>query len=257
VLNKVKIDFEYKNQSLSSSQYLIRQYPPGEFDSPFRSTIPMLCFWRDPEAAFTEIARTIRIDPPQHMTLSFEYCVAAQKGNGRASQTDLMLISDQHSVAIEAKYTEPPYEKVKAWIGDSDNRRLVLEGWLDLINAKAIEGIVGVDEILDFPYQMIHRLASACFLDRPKNILVYQCFDLNQDKTDYYLTNLEQLIGLFQMQETFSAFLTNQFMLKSSEYQQLQNRWNNGERRMSNAVLDSMKKEDFIGFIEPKVLKII
>lgn len=252
----MKIDYEYKNQGLSSFPYLIGQYPPSEFDSPYRSTIPLLCFWRDPEAAHDKFSRLLNLTPSPELTLSFEYCVDAQKGDGRASQTDLMLISDQYSVAIEAKYTEGAYEKVKAWLGDSENRKLVLEGWLNLINAKTIEGKVRVDEILDLPYQMIHRLASACFLDRPNNILVYQCFDLNQGKTDYYRENLKRLVGLFHMPDRFSAFLISQSLWKSSEYDQLQNRWNEGERRMSNVLLEGMQDADFIEFGEPKVWKI-
>ena len=35
---------------------------------------------------------------------------------------------------IEAKRTESPYESVKRWLGDSDNRKLVLDGWLEVID---------------------------------------------------------------------------------------------------------------------------
>lgn len=253
----MKVEFEYKNQGLSSFQYLIRQYPPSEFDSPYRSTIPMLCFWRDPESGLDQISRALGLDLPHRVTLSFEYCVDVQKGKGRPSQTDLMLISDQYTVAIEAKYTEPPYEKVKIWMGDSDNKRLVLEGWLDLINNKAGNGDVVVEDILDLPYQMIHRMASACILDRPRNILVYHCFDLNQEKTDYYRENLERLIRLFHMPNNFGAFLINYPLRKSSEYQILQNRWDAGDRRMSDVVLYGMKKTDFIIFGEPDAMMIV
>ena len=253
----MKIDFEYNNQSLSSYQDLISQYPPSEFDSPYRSTIPMLCFWRDPDFGLAEIAHTLQVDPPAQMTLSFEYCVDVQKGKGRPSQTDLMLISDQYSVAIEAKYTEPPYDKVKVWLGQSDNKRLVLEGWLDLINAKAIDGGVRIDDIRDLPYQMIHRLASSCFLDRTVNILAYQCFDLDSKKIDYYRTNLNRLINLFNMPDNFSAFLINQPLRKSSKYQILQNRWQAGERRMADAVRSGMKSNNFICFGDLDFIKIV
>jgi hypothetical protein len=218
----------------------------------------MLCFWRDPEKGLAEFTRASGIDLPQQITLSFEYCVEAQKGRGRPSQTDLMLISDQYAVAIEAKYTEPPYEKVKDWLGESDNKRLVLEGWLDLINAKAIEGRAGIDEILDLPYQMVHRLASACFLDRPQNVLVYQGFDMDHEKTTYYRENLERLIKLFQMPGNFSAFLINQPLRKSPRYMQLQDKWNNSnpKPRMSDDVLSTMNDKDCILFGAPKVWKI-
>ena len=98
----MKIAVEYNNRRLSGFEYLLCQCPPSEFDSPYRSAVPMLCFCRDPEAALTRVTRTLGLDPPRQLTLSFAYGLVVGKGRGRPARTDLLLIADQYAVAIEA-----------------------------------------------------------------------------------------------------------------------------------------------------------
>src|SRR5258708_4753147 len=84
-----------------------------------------------------------------------------------------MLLTCEHAVAVEAKWTEPRYETVSEWLS-SQNRREVLDGWLSLIQPFALEPLTS-DDVASAVYQTVHRAASACHDGRiPK--LVYLQF---------------------------------------------------------------------------------
>ena len=100
---------------------------------------------------------------PDGGELFLEYTVSPPKGRGKASHTDVMLKADsENALAIEAKWTEPMYKSVKKWIGksESENKRLVLQGWIDLIQRRVTKTLVR-EEFDDAIYQMVHRAASA------------------------------------------------------------------------------------------------
>jgi hypothetical protein len=109
--------------------------------------------------------------------LSFESAVPVQQGHGKASFTDLMITTTNSAVAIEAKFTEPEYENVRSWLRmpPEDNRMHVRLGWMKLIN-KTTGAKLEHDKIVDLPYQLIHRTASACFLVKPYRRVVYLIF---------------------------------------------------------------------------------
>lgn len=108
--------------------------------------------------------------------LFFEYPVPVGKGRGKASMTDLMIITDKHAIAVEAKWTEckEPYEPtIKDWLDENqetkDNRENVLNSWIEYINRyfekqDSSIGEIDADKIADtaIPYQLLHRIASAC-----------------------------------------------------------------------------------------------
>jgi hypothetical protein len=119
----------------------------------------------------------------------FEYPVNQYTGKGKASFTDLMIIDSSKSIAIEAKNTESKYETVKKWLGNSVNKRNVLIGWLGLINSKLTLSITSED-ISEVPYQMIHRLASACSVADKEPVLLYLYFGNSQKMREYYIKNL-------------------------------------------------------------------
>ena len=117
-------------------------------------------------------------------------------------------------------------------------------------------GRLRIDQVLDLPCRMIHCLASACFFERPANILLYQGFDLDQETLDYYQHHLERLLELVQLPPNFRAYLCNRPLRKSRTYHQLENRWRKGERLLSSAMLEGMRQADFIAFGEPQVRRI-
>jgi hypothetical protein len=69
---------------------------------------------------------------------------------------------DTYCLAVEAKWTEPPYETVQDWLkkdkskSDPSNREEVLSGWLGLLTPDVI-----ASSFFNCEYQMIHRAASA------------------------------------------------------------------------------------------------
>ena len=74
-------------------------------------------------------------------------------------------------MAVEAKWTEPPYQTVGQWLKASsvpegkgeDNRREVLSGCIELLQRWATRAI-SRDELKGLTYQTVHRAASACSL---------------------------------------------------------------------------------------------
>ena len=118
---------------------------------------------------------------------SFEYPVPTQRGRGKASMTDLMITTNKFAMAIEAKWTEckenykPTIDK---WLNEGknlENRKLVLNGWLDYIN-KFLPNNKCLDidnNIAQIPYQFLHRVASACYVAMKKGVVpvvIYQLF---------------------------------------------------------------------------------
>lgn len=101
--------------------------------------------------------------------------------------TDLMILTEKHVVAIEAKWTEcvkeKEYEPISDWRKgiDSDNGEKVLTGWLTLINGYLGKGKSPIrhdNKIIEgVPYQLLHRIASACAIANGREAsIIYQLF---------------------------------------------------------------------------------
>jgi len=251
----MNIQLEYKNTPVSDYNSLIESYPKSEFDSPFRSTVPFLYFWKNIKERLDDYLGWLGLKISHTVTASFEFLVDVQRGKGRPSQTDLMVIFDEYTITIEAKYTEPRYECVQNWLRKSQNRILVLEGWLDLIHSAIGKSNIKAIDIVDLPYQLIHRCASACFPNVAHRTLIYQCFDLDQEKEQYYKSQLQSLNQILNKPDNLNFIVLNIPLLKSSEYIDLQNRWNRGERKMYRDVIRGMKKGEFIEFGNRKIIR--
>jgi len=252
----MNIQLEHGSKSVNDYVTLIECYPQSESDSPYRSTVPFLCFWSNIGYQLNGLAQLLGIKPFSKVTACFEFGVDVQKGKGKPSQTDLMITSDDHAIAIEAKYTEPPYETVLTWMGNSSNRIRVLEGWLDLISSSVCKNRINVEDIVVLPYQLVHRCASVCFPGVVYRTLIYQCFDLDEEKALYYRSQLETLIRVLKKPEKLHFFLVNIPLLKSPAYTQLQARWDSGERIMHADVIRGMKTNEFLAFGKPMVISI-
>src|SRR5207247_1327469 len=115
------VSLRYKNRDVVDYDALTEAYPDAEFRSPFRSTIPLLAFWRDAEAALSMLSKGLSLPRQERVELLFEHQVGVKAGRGKASHTDLMVRSERWAVAIEAKYTEPGYETAAQWLNKSEN----------------------------------------------------------------------------------------------------------------------------------------
>ncbi len=142
-------------------------YHPHEFESPTRSTIPLLSLLKYESAIWKSLIRS-KNAVDHEIEGHLEFTVDPVKGKGKPSQTDLMLIGNDIAVAVEAKWTEPPYSSVEEWITEgvnSNNRREVMRGWLSLLQPHAPPALHLV-AFRGATYQMVHRAASACATSR-------------------------------------------------------------------------------------------
>ncbi|MDE0332469.1 MAG: hypothetical protein OXL41_11430 [Nitrospinae bacterium] len=190
-----------------------------------------------------EFSKVLGFELPRSVCLNFEYKVPVQCGRGPASQTDLMLISGEVCVAIEAKFTEPKYETVAQWLvkgKDIENRKKVLKGWLGLLSPELKE-----TDVADLTYQLIHRAASACYPKAKSHHLVYQVFDVNSAQKEEYLCDLQILRGLVSP-DRLSIHLVECSIRRTSLQKCLERRWDEGERFFHEPVLCGLKNGELI-----------
>jgi hypothetical protein len=198
---------KYKTVEVKSLTELLNKYSSKEFDSPFRSTIPLIILVYRYKAYLNELIGAKQINKSDYI---FEYETNVVKGKGFPSCTDLMIINENENICIEAKRTEPEYIKVANWLNGTRNRSEVLDGWISIIN-KSSNKIITVEDIHNIPYQMIHRAASACSVNRLKKSLVYIGFDLSNKMIYYYRKNLQIIKDIFgeNMQVILGKFNIN------------------------------------------------
>jgi len=247
--DQTKPAITYKLRPVSDYPSLVGSYSDSDLASPSRSTVPLLAYWSGLEQRFADFAAALGIEWQDTEVFGFEYTVPVQQGKGKASYTDLMLLSRYRSIAIEAKYTEPPYLIVRDWLGSSpsSNRESVLTGWLSLINSST-GSVLEISDVLDCTYQLIHRTASACELHKQGQTVIYQCFDPTQKLMDYYYLQLSHLSRLINRPERISFFLFAVSLLKSSEYQRLQDAWTAGNRDLSTEVRQGLILQSLLDF---------
>jgi hypothetical protein len=137
------------------------RFAVDEFSSPFRSTVPLLSMLLHDSRAMGELVSALGLEPSK-TTVHLEYRVEPRAVRGPASQTDMMLISGDRAVAVEAKWTEPEYDDVATWLRrGGENRAAVLGGWLDCLRPYSSGALMAAD-VGKVTYQAVHRAASAC-----------------------------------------------------------------------------------------------
>lgn len=187
--------------------------------------------------------------------MHFEYEVPVQRGRGKSSFTDLMIFTDDVAVAIEAKFTEPRYESVATWLGGTPttNRLDVLEGWLCAIEAAA-ETSIPRDAVMDLPYQLIHRTASFCCVDRRKRLVVYQVF--GDSPPDYYAGDLRRFAAAIAAPDRMAFVVLGCACQSTDKYARLESRWDAGERDLGNDVSEALLAGALLEFGRPVAIPI-
>jgi hypothetical protein len=199
--------------------------------------------------------------------LHFEYEVPVRAGHGKASYTDLMILADEVAVGIEAKFTEPPYKSVTAWLKrmsadngrDSQskktqpNRLQVLNGWLNAIENVTSRSIAH-EALRDLPYQLIHRTASVCCVERPRRYLVYQVF--SNERPEHYGEILHRWAELLGNNHDLSLLLFWCRVQRSEIYQRLEARWEAGERDLGEEVRKELLAGSLLQFLDPILTRI-
>jgi len=205
---------------------LLSYYRRSEFASPYRSTIPLLSLFKDRCDLFDALARDCGLDATAGF--AFEYKTHSMRSSGRASQTDVVLQNGTRALAIEAKWTEPPYESVKARLkrlpsnsqrklGFSSQRyfaeqREFAEGWLDYLR-KATTQDLDLDDFTDLAYQVLHRGASACAVSKnPALLYLHFAPPMGPEAAraagiDYYANALMRLHSLLKYSAKLRVFV--------------------------------------------------
>jgi hypothetical protein len=255
--NTMKTLLSHKRRSIADYPSLIGAYSDPDLASPSRSTVPLLAYWRTLGDALADFATLLHVDLQAPVHLAFEYTVPVQRGRGTASQTDLMLLTKQQAIAIEAKYTEPEYPTVESWLGPqaTDNRQTVLTGWLDLIG-RATGVFLNAAEVRACTYQLIHRTASACSVVADTRSVVYHCFDLPAGMAQYYHYQLAQLKRLLNNPKDLTFYLIVTRLKKSQQYTQIEDSWQAGKPDLSAQVRQRLLSDTLLDFEIPIVARI-
>lgn len=249
----------FKNRdAINSFEELVASYSASEFDSPRRSTVLLLDYWRSYDNAAKRLEEFICTDFTHQIRLNFEYSVPVQAGDGKASSTDLMMVDSSLAIGLEAKFTEPPYPIVSSWMkkgSDKQNRKEVLGGWLSLIQSVTNVSLT-FDDVCSLPYQLIHRTASVCSIPATSRYIVYQIFEPN--KEDYYSECLQTFASLLEGIEGGSP-LSFVLMISPFEpfehYQKLLDLWDEGERKMSPQVTAALTSSRLARFLKPRIVR--
>jgi hypothetical protein len=169
--------------------------------SPYRSTVPLLSLVHHHPAEWHSLLS--RLGVSEVTRTHFEYAVASAKLGGNPSQTDAMLFSQSLVCGIEAKWTEPRYESVRARLArpesDGGDPSITVEGWVRHLRPYG-HGDLKVDEVEDVVYQVLHRAASigaTATAHRLRPALVYLHFHPSPLKssatTEGYVEDLRRL----------------------------------------------------------------
>jgi hypothetical protein len=244
------VSTRYHNNVVADFGQLVKLLPPSAVASPMRSTLPLVDFWRTPESRLAQLSAAIGVALLPPIELCFEFPVRVQRGRGKASFTDLMIIAESAVVAIEAEFTEPPSETVGAWLGDPPhaNRSEVLEGWLGLIRNTTGTSLRPV-HVMDLPYQLIHRTASLCSVSAPDRAMVYQVF--GETLLNYYVNNLSELWRRLGRTEAIRFHVLSCPLSRLPTHEGLVKRWKQRDRHVGEAVRAALLTGPLFSFGEP------
>jgi len=216
---------------------LLECVPDDALQSPRRSVVPLLDFCRSPARTASALGDATKLELADATDFVFEYPAPVRKGRGKPSFTDLMILTPTTALAIEAKYTEPEYETVRSWLRTpaEKNREAVLDGWLGLLGRVALRPLSASD-VLDLPYQLIHRAASACFPERRHRALAYLVFGNAAAHYAEHVGSLAALLGSTALPLLVLSCPATE--LEACEA--LAKRWDGGERELARDVRDAL-----------------
>lgn len=194
----MKIHFD--KQPIGSIDDAYAMYKASEFESPTRSTIPFLSWLKHEQRAIVNLLDSLEVPNPRSIHL--EYKVQCPQGNKPESQTDLMVLANDTSVAFESKWTEPIGGTVTTWLQsrNEQNAQQVLEGWINCLQPITTTRLQR-EWFYQSIYQMVHRTASACASGETPQVvyfLFHPSFDgqtASQKQVSDELEHLWRLLG--------------------------------------------------------------
>lgn len=150
------------------------------------SVIPTIDYWKNLN---NKILTDVISDD---YNICFEYPVKSIK-NATSSYTDIMLISNNTNIAIESKWNE----KIGCYCKKQKSKRKneVQQHWINIISKYIGKDLI-IEQFCDIEYQLLHRVASACSLNKDNCIVIYQIFynDLLNDSFKKEIVKLMSIL---------------------------------------------------------------
>ena len=94
------IELKAHDRTVASFEALVERLGPDAVASPRRSTVPLLDYWRVPEPRLVDLGARLGVSWSDNTELHFEYEVPVQRGRGKSSYTDLMIIGNDVAVSL-------------------------------------------------------------------------------------------------------------------------------------------------------------
>lgn len=234
--------WKYAGTNKQNFEEILNSFKESEFKSHTRSTVPFLQYWRNPTERLIHLFENLGVELPKEVVLDIEHEVHVVFGEGRPSCTDMKIISPEYSIAIEAKFKESRYRTCSKWLLDTkapENKRLVLRGWLKLINDYNSADL-SIEDVLELPYQVAHRAASTCHGSSRNRFLVYQVFNPSKRKENMYNKDLLKLKELLGDNPKLKIYFHKCELLGLELFDELEKRWKANERDLSENVVDGL-----------------
>ncbi len=219
----------YKSNEISTKQELINSYENKEFDSPFRSTIPLIELFFENKETLKKI-----FNYDESYNAVFEDETKPYETSSHPSCTDLRLYNKTYNYCIEAKQTESKYGSVAKELKANPEKQKTIKGFLNIINNRCNTKIE-INDVLDITYQIF---ASACKVsDRTE--MLYFCFNITPEKENYYKTELKKINKLTNSTIPIKIVLMD--AIPSNTFKKIQDKWTiNKERHLSEEIKSAM-----------------
>lgn len=217
------MNISYGKPSEDEMGELIARMPDNDLQKATRSTVAQMAYWRLPVDRMNRYKKPLDIMEEVCPSLSFEYPVENEEPRSKPSMTDVMYSDTRQAIAFEVKWTEPRYDSVAVWLDkgrDIDHRKRVLNCWLNMIKPY-VNNMITIDLLTDLPYQMIHRIASACSFEKQKATVVYQCFKDKKHGHAHIQTDLASFYALVLPKETLQLFYHGITLTETDDYRRL------------------------------------
>jgi hypothetical protein len=229
----------YNKTPIDSVDSLLSNFKGKALRSPMRSTVPLLNMALHAESHLASVVGRCGAEPESE--LRFEYEASSGSGSSRPSQTDLMVLGDSRAVAVEAKWTESPYESVarrllrrtklrkedptaEALALDREHQEAEVRAWLAILQPLAFESLTTA-RMAGIVYQMIHRAASAVATGLSPS-LVYLHFDDAETQfgasSKIYKADLARLYQRLGRPASFRFYLATQPIERTAIFQTIE-----------------------------------
>lgn len=235
----------YERASLSHLDEALDRYGAKEFASPTRSTVALLSWLKHEPLSVSSVLQQLGLTGEWDGHLEFQ--VRPRYGEGRSSHTDLLALTENTALAVEAKWTEAEYDKVTKWLrlGSSpENRREVLAGWLALLQPHSSRELL-LDDFVDAIYQMVHRAASACSVSRSPRLAYLLFTGLRNEKAasvDTVKGRLSALWRILGSPEGFPFFVVEVGLKPTKAFEEIKD-LQKGDEETSVSVKGALKND--------------